>query len=345
MNGYFYMTTKTNKFILITITLLFSTLACRAATNLISPDSPAPAPAPLPTKPVSAPTNVTEFQSCPVLLQDIMTAATTSGSDAEAQDDQYLVTYTVNGNQINNPQYETVPNDLQDKQKDNASHKFVWNYFASIIPMDERNFVTEYSITTDGVDNTLAAVTQTTSDPSHWALEVDILDINDTYNLTYTLIHEFGHLLTLNSEQVPANKRVFFNPDDYDIYDQAVAECPQYFTGEGCSTPDSYINEFFHRFWVDFYDEWKDIDGIEDEDVYYEKLDDFYNTYQDQFLTDYAPTNPGEDIAESWAFFILSPKPQPNSIANEKILFFYEYPELVQLREDILNRICESFPQ
>ena len=74
-------------------------------------------------------------------------------------------------------------------------------------------------------------------------------------------------------------------------------------------------------------------------------LEDFYNTYQDQFLTDYAPTSPAEDIAESWAFFVLSPKPEMNSIANEKILFFYEYPELVQLRAQILNQICIEFPQ
>ena len=160
-------------------------------------------------------------------------------------------------------------------------------------------------------------------------------------------MHEFGHLLTLNSEQVPLNRRVIYNPDDTEIYDQAVAECPQYFTGEGCSNPDSYINKFYDRFWTSFYAEWKEIDRIkdEDEDVYYDKLDDFYHTYRDQFLTDYAPTSPPEDIAESWSFFILSPKPENNSIANEKVLFFYEFPELVQLREDILNRVCESFPK
>jgi hypothetical protein len=52
-----------------------------------------------------------------------------------------------------------------------------------------------------------------------------------------------------------------------------------------------------------------------------------------------------EDIAESWAFFVLSPKPELKSIADEKILFFYEYPELVELRTQILNNICAEFPQ
>jgi hypothetical protein len=85
------------------------------------------------------------------------------------------------------------------------------------------------------------------------------------------------------------------------------------------------------------------IDEEQDADTRFHMLDDFYDTYQDQFLTDYAPTGPAEDIAESWSFFILSPKPELTSIASEKILFFYEYPELVQLRMEILDRICVEF--
>ena len=71
-------------------------------------------------------------------------------------------------------------------------------------------------------------------------------------------------------------------------------------------------------------------------------LDSFYNTYQDQFLTDYAHTNPAEDIAESFTFFILSARPELDSIASEKNLFFYEYPELIELRMQILKNICSE---
>ena len=222
-----------------TLALLSLTLACRAATDIFSPDKSSP-PAPLPTKLVPAPTKVTdkvtEARSCPVLLTDIMTAATKEGSDAEAQDNQYIVTYTVDGDQLSDPYYKSVSNDLQDEQDDSASHEFVWNYFTALIPPEQRRFITEYSITTDGIDNSLAAVAQTYNNPNEWALEVDILDINDTYNLTFTLVHEFGHLLTLNAEQVPPSVRVFNNPDDQDIYESEKAACPEYFPGEGCST-------------------------------------------------------------------------------------------------------------
>jgi hypothetical protein len=62
-------------------------------------------------------------------------------------------------------------------------------------------------------------------------------------------------------------------------------------------------------------------------------------------VTEYATASPSEDIAESWAFFILSPMPDLSSIANEKLLFFYEYPNLVTLREQILTRLCAAFPK
>jgi len=336
----------THRKLLAALALLFLTLACRAATNLITPEDEYsdPAPTQFSPAPTNATDNITGAQSCPVLLSDIMTAANTEGSDAKAQDETYLVTYSVVGDKISDAQFETVPNDLKEEQEDTASQQLVWDYFTSIIPAEERSFVTEYSITTDGVDNTLAAVTQTYDDPSEWALQVDILDIKDTYNLTFTLVHEFGHLLTLNAEQVSPSIPVFNSPDDEDVLQKEVSACPEYFPGEGCSTSSSYINTWYNRFWVDIYDEWDKVNYAEDDDAYYEMLDNFYYKYEDQFVSDYAATTPEEDIAESWAFFVLAPKPNGNTIADQKVLFFYEYPELVQLRESILNNICEAFP-
>lgn len=339
---------------------LFSTLACRAATRLIIPDTPTPPPTVTATAtqtptlpPTLTPTTVFEA-ACPALLADVLETGTAKeyvlGSHSDQsfrkeKDDVFLVIYQVTGGKLSRPHFELVPDNLEDEQKDRAAHEAIWNYFAAIIPADEREFVSGFSIFTDGEGNHLAAVGQTSFAPSQWMLQVDIVDSTSYYDLTYTLIHEEGHLVTLNAEQVSPSEAVFDNPDNETIYEQEVSACSQYFPGEGCSTPDSYINEFFNRFWINLYDEWQQIDSEEDEDNRYIMLEDFYKTYQDQFLTDYAPTSPAEDIAESWAFFVLSPKPQMNSIANEKILFFYEYPELVQLRTQILNRICIEFPQ
>ncbi|HLO14322.1 MAG TPA: hypothetical protein VK206_05810 [Anaerolineales bacterium] len=328
--------------------LIFSTLACRAASRLIIPDTPTPVPSPTFT-PVPSPTDTptqTVEASCPGLLADIMEATTSfQGGSREADKERYLVTYTVDGDQINSPSYPSVPADFKKEQDDSATQEALWNYFAAIIPLEQRTFVTNFSIITDGKGNILAAVTPNYNDPSLWELDVDILDASNYYSFTFTLIHEFGHLLTLNSQQVSPSLAIFNNPDSEEIYQQEIDACHQYFPGEGCSNPNSYINAFYDRFWTGLYDEWKTIDEKKKDDNYDKLLNDFYYKYKDQFVTDYAPTSPEEDIAESWAFFVLAPKPEGDSIADQKVLFYYEYPELVQLRKEILSRICTEFPQ
>jgi hypothetical protein len=66
----------------------------------------------------------------------------------------------------------------------------------------------------------------------------------------------------------------------------------------------------------------------------------FYEKYKSRFVREYASTNPVEDIAESWTAFILRPTPQNDTVADQKINFFYKFPELVELRYQIINGIC-----
>jgi hypothetical protein len=341
--------------------LIFSTLACRAATRLVIPDTPTPLPtatATITATPTSTPlptfTATVIFEAaCPAVVEGILETVTAKvdlsgeGTDSAVGEDGGipLITYDVVNNKISDPHIESVPGDLEDERDDRLAHEAIWEYYAALIPAAQRQFVSEFAIFTDGRGKHLAAVSPTFPDPEQWSLQVDILDSESYYDLTYTLIHEQGHLLTLNAEQVPPSDDIFEFPSNETVYQQAADACPQYFSGEGCSEPDSYINQFFTRFWPYVYDEWEQIDLENDKDTRDALLEDFYRTHRDQFLTDYASTSPMEDIAESWAFFVLSPKPELTSIASEKILFFYEYPELVALRTQILNNICAEFPQ
>ncbi len=68
----------------------------------------------------------------------------------------------------------------------------------------------------------------------------------------------------------------------------------------------------------------------------------FYQKYSDQFVDDYATTDPSEDMAETFAYFVYSPKPAGDTIRDQKILFFYDYPELIQARDQILNNTCAA---
>jgi hypothetical protein len=240
-----------------------------------------------------------------------------------------IITYVIQGNKIVNPQPAAITSNLQAYQDDAAAHQRIWVLFANLIPAEHRTYFSKYVIFTDGTDEVLAAVEPDPDNPRRWILSVDIADAANEDELIYTLVHEFAHVLTLNESQVPFDNEVFAQPDNEDLYQEAEASCPTFFPGEGCSLSDSYINVFFDTFWGDIYEDWLESDPDSDE---------FYQMYEDQFVTDYAATNPAEDIAETFMAFVLEPKPNGNTIAEEKVLFFYQYPELVQLRAEIAGR-------
>jgi hypothetical protein len=290
--------------------------------------------------------------SCPSTMADIVKSA--QGSVYEAVDPNYiapelheLVTYSVKGDEIINPVFDTVPNDLKDEQQNSILQKEAWQIFTALIPTKDRQIVSQYIVFTDGFEDTLAMVDLTEGDLTHWIVEVDIADLEDKDQFIFTLIHEYGHMLTLNASQVKADQEVLNDllndTPDFALVERKTATCPEYFTGGGCSLPNSYINAFYDRFWLDINAEWEKIDALQYEDdlsPYYDGLYNFYKSHQDQFVDDYATTHPTEDIAESFTYFVFSPKPTGNSIKEQKIAFFYEYPELVELRQNILSSTC-----
>lgn len=334
------------KILLAVSVLLISTLACATILGEDAPEIASPEPIVTEVPFVEVVPTIEIAASCPAIMDQIMGVAASGndGGDENLLDEEvYLVSYIVSGNEISDPSFEDVDADLQDQQNDLATHQQVWDYFSALIPADQRQEVAAYSIFTDGEGGTLAAVSQLESNANRWELQVDSADTDNYYDLTFTLVHEFGHLLTLGPDQVPPNLTVFNNPNDDDIYFREISACPQYFPGEGCANPDSYINAFYDQFWMGIYEEWNTINLEEDEDAYAEKLDAFYVKYEDQFVTDYAVTNPEEDIAESWSFFVLGAQPDSDTVAEQKVLFFYQYPELVALREQILSNLCVAF--
>jgi hypothetical protein len=108
----------------------------------------------------------------------------------------------------------------------------------------------------------------------------------------------------------------------------------------GCSQPDSYLNQFFQKLWPKIYPQWEKINAEKDQKNYLALLGQFYWSYPGQFVSEYAVTSPEEDIAETWARFVLGNKPGGRDIASQKVLFFYDFPELVDLRARIANGIC-----
>lgn len=237
-------------------------------------------------------------------------------------------------------EYSVKGDDLSPKPGDKR-HQEIWNYFVKLIPPQYRAEVVGFDIFSDGKEGTYAAVYQDSQDFLKWRLAVDPDDaydgekINDK-DLTFSLIHEQGHLLTLNAKQVEFNieiARAETNDQAEQLTKEAEQKCqPRYFVGEGCSKKDSYINIFFQRFWKGIYEQRRDSDP-----------EQFYQQYKDQFVTEYAASDPSEDIAESWTAFVLKDRPADQSVAETKVLIFYNYPELKTLREAIRNRFVNLF--
>jgi hypothetical protein len=292
--------------------------------------------------------------ACAVTLTEVIASAQgdvynmEGVSEYDEPESHYLATYSVEGDAIADPTYDPVPSELKDEQKDFALQNAGWKLFTDLIPPQNRQMVAQYNTFTDGYSNTLAAVDQIKNDPSQWILEIDVADLEDKDSLIFTMIHEYAHILTLNASQVTPDQEIVDDPLNLSLQESKAVACQNYFTGTGCSYKGSYIDDFYNRFWVDINDEWKEVDALqyeaEDLTLYYDALYNFYETHQDQFVDDYATTHPTEDIAESFAYFVFSPRPTGNSVEEQKIAFFYEYPELVELRADILGNLCMSSP-
>jgi hypothetical protein len=274
--------------------------------------------------------------------------------EGPTEDGYEIIKYEVFGNLIEKTATPTLPNNLIHLQEDKEKHHEIWNNFTSLIPKEHRN-VSVFYLTTDGVGEIGGGVNRDLDDLTKWYL---FYDINDSYpdgkfdekSTIHTSIHEFGHILTTSSNQMDIDsellKLVVDDESDKitldEIFVAKAEECfPRYLSVDGCTKSNSYINQFYQQFWIDMVSEWDDIQYVDDDDEYYEQSDRFYEKYQDRFVSAYASTNVDEDISESWTAFVLTNKPQKDSsgMSEQKILFFYDYPELIELREDIRNNL------
>ena len=234
----------------------------------------------------------------------------------QSGDEGEITLYTIDGDQIiKKKDFQVSGQDLV-YQKDVAKHQELWTLTKNVVPSNYRTKMNQFMIFNGAANGTAGYVFQTKNDLSLWQMGLAINFADDQQELTYTTIHEFGHILTLNNDQVDANI--------------STSSCSNFHTGEGCSKAASYINKVYQLYWADIWDEFQ---RARDNETAHQA---FYEKYQDRFVTNYAATNPGEDIAEIFAVFVTrSNQPTGNTIADKKVQLMYDYPELVELRNYI----------
>ena len=208
-------------------------------------------------------------------------------------------------------------------QNDVTRHQELWSLTKDVVPQTHRNYMNEFMIYNGEVTGSAGYVYETAQDLSTWQMGLAINYADDQNELLYTIIHEFGHILTLNNTQLDAST--------------SAGNCNNYFPGEGCARAQAFINKLYNLGWADIWSEYQQAQGSET------AMQNFYDQHRDRFVTNYAATNPGEDIAEVFATFVtMSNKPAGNNIAERKILLMYNEHELMKLRDYIRNNLMSG---
>jgi hypothetical protein len=213
------------------------------------------------------------------------------------------------------------------------------NIMTALLPAEHLERIRFIKKSSDGLGNTLAYVQAVSEsgevnetsiiDGSNWELVYDHEDcftsdnlLNNPREFLSTFIHEYAHILTLNETQLD-----FKNRNKEEHFD---CEAGIYKLLEGCLKKQSYLHEFISKFWT--------VENFKKANIAYEEGDlDFgytlFEANKNNYITAYAATNPVEDFAETFAFFVLKNAPENmEHIKHKKIQSLYQYPELIELR-------------
>jgi hypothetical protein len=355
----------TNLKIAAVLVILITTLACAFVQDLVFPPSPTathipPSPTEETLSPTEDPAPTAEpiddpepidcqddecLNACLDRLDEVLEISSPDpigNSIYEAQGANFnLVIYQIDGNEIGKPAVLYVPSEYHKYQEDTAAHLRIWKFYAAIIPPELRRYVNEFVMYTDGMGSSYAWVRPSLRDNGYWQVGFDLLDSDYPLYLADSLVHETAHVLTLNRSQIPAEEDKYYY---YDEKEGIFRGCEQFAVDGGCSLPDSYINLFYERFWEDSYAEWwaieQEAQSAVTPDEYYEIMESFYDQHDAWFINTYAATDIVEDMAESFSFFVLNPKPAGEAIYDQKVAFYYEFPELVEYRRQIIAGLC-----
>jgi hypothetical protein len=97
----------------------------------------------------------------------------------------------------------------------------------------------------------------------------------------------------------------------------------------------TFNESFKNKFWtkLDFSNQLRARDALPSERFNISRF--YYDTNKDRFVSDYATLSPEEDVAETFVSFINENKPLGFTLAERKILSFYEDEKFVKIREQL----------
>lgn len=202
-----------------------------------------------------------------------------------------------------------------------------WYIFSSFFPREYRTNLM-YMYWTDTGDDVVLGVGRDEED-----FQKSLLMIShhvDQYQprIKNTLIHEFGHVLTLSQDQMELESK-----------EESAICLSSHLHMIDCMNETSYLKYFYDQFWADIIDDFDKINWNDGEDYHA-----FFLENEERFFNSYQGSNPIEDIAETFTFFVMmnsSEREGKSEIKYKKLDFFYEYEELIELRTMILENIYD----
>jgi hypothetical protein len=191
-----------------------------------------------------------------------------------------------------------------------SQYRDVWTFYTQLLPQGERKGITVYAIfAPKGDSKDKAGYVTLNGDKSSWILAVNPDAPGGRWEQADTLVHETMHVLSIGGNQT----------------DTSATHCSvDLGSAVGCPKPDSYLEAYIKRFWTPLLGKWEQAQKNK-------TLEAFYKEHASEFTRDYAATSPSEDIAESFAAYVLNtPNVPPGVVAKEK--FFESYPALVAIK-------------
>ncbi|MEJ9113049.1 recombinase family protein [Bacillus paramobilis] len=268
----------------------------------------------------------------------------------------FLASYYIDGDEIVDPYFEKIERkrlnkvfaedkeakeEVLQQRQDRGYHEDLWDMYRTLIPAKYRGNITEFDLITDGYDGVVAHVMPSMENPKDWTLSLDTLDSAVNIDeVMKTLIHETAHVLTLGHKQIPVDEKYLKDFDEDKDISTYRSNCETLFLQEGCAREKSYINQFYNSFWKDIEQEWTEKKVEESEETQIE----FFKEKHEEFVSQYGTTNVAEDIADTFTAFILqdSKKVKEGSeLKYKKIAFFYQFPELVKMRAEVLTGLYD----
>ncbi|MBK7622402.1 MAG: hypothetical protein IPJ14_06990 [Kineosporiaceae bacterium] len=201
----------------------------------------------------------------------------------------------------------------------------LWRVITAVYPDDARALITHLVIfdgtgARDPDDRDVSAFVQPVGENlTSWVLAVDP-GFDDGEALADTLVHELGHLLTLNPQQI-------------DLTHRDSPTCTTEPTSEGCSVPGSIYDSYVRQAWDPaVLDEWWQLYDASDGELSTAEVTRFHRRHADHFVEEYAASDPEEDFAVTFAAWCLG-RPASSPPVKRKLAYLDSRPELTGMTQ------------